>query len=54
MKVANDSFSQRSFHHFMVTRFPNHMWPSSCKFVLQKPAVFISVFYCPLNRYASL
>ena len=29
MKVANASFSQMPFHHFMVTRSPNHMWASS-------------------------
>jgi hypothetical protein len=28
--VANDSFSQRSFHHAIVTRSPHHMWVSSC------------------------
>src|SRR3982751_4843523 len=27
---ANDSFNQRSFHHFIVTRSPNHMCASSC------------------------
>src|SRR3954464_10500455 len=31
VQVAKDSFSQRSFHHFMVTRLPNHMWESSCR-----------------------
>ena len=29
MNVANASFSHRPFHHFMVTRSPNHMWASS-------------------------
>ena len=29
MKVANASLSQIPFHHFMVTRSPNHMWASS-------------------------
>ena len=29
MKVANASFNQRPFHHFIVTRSPNHMWASS-------------------------
>jgi len=29
MKVANASLSQMPFHHFMVTRSPNHMWASS-------------------------
>ena len=29
MKVANASLSQMPFHHFMVTRSPNHMWAIS-------------------------
>ncbi len=29
MKVANASFSQIPFHHFIVTRSPNHMWAIS-------------------------
>ena len=29
MKVAKASLSQMPFHHFMVTRSPNHMWASS-------------------------
>src|SRR3954452_14804767 len=29
--VANDSLSQRSSHHRMVTRSPNHMCANSCK-----------------------
>ncbi len=29
MKVAKASFSQIPFHHFMVTRSPNHMWAVS-------------------------
>ena len=29
MKVAKASFSQMPFHHFMVTRSPNHMWAIS-------------------------
>ena len=29
MNVAKASFSQMPFHHFMVTRSPNHMWASS-------------------------
>ena len=29
MKVAKASLSHRPFHHFMVTRSPNHMWASS-------------------------
>ena len=30
MNVANASFSQIPFHHFIVTRSPNHMWAISC------------------------
>ena len=30
MKVAKASLSQMPFHHFIVTRSPNHMWASSC------------------------
>ena len=29
MNVAKASFSQMPFHHFMVTRSPNHMWAIS-------------------------
>ena len=29
MNVANASFSQMPFHHFIVTRSPNHMWAIS-------------------------
>jgi len=29
MKVANASLSQIPFHHFIVTRSPNHMWAIS-------------------------
>ncbi len=29
MKVAKASLSQMPFHHFMVTRSPNHMWAIS-------------------------
>ena len=29
MKVAKASLSQIPFHHFMVTRSPNHMWAIS-------------------------
>src|SRR6187402_2278772 len=31
---AKDSLSHRSFHHFMVTRSPNHMCASSCNTVV--------------------
>src|SRR5207244_12476781 len=36
-KLANDSFSQRSVHHFIVTRSPHHMWVSSCAAVEKIP-----------------
>ena len=29
MNVAKASFSQMPFHHFIVTRSPNHMWAIS-------------------------
>ncbi len=37
MKSANDSFSHRSSHHFMVTRSPNHMWAISWRIVFARP-----------------
>ncbi len=40
---ANDSFSQRSFHHFMVTRSPNHMCASSCRIVTTRRSLTASV-----------
>ena len=33
MNVANASLSQMPFHHFMVTRSPNHMCAISCTIV---------------------
>src|SRR5438552_17892169 len=36
-KLANDSFSQRSVHHFIVTRSHHHMWVSSCDAVEKIP-----------------
>src|SRR5690554_491527 len=42
---ANDSFSQRSFHHFMVTRSPNHMWASSCRMVTTRRSLTASVTF---------
>lgn len=41
--MANDSFSQRSFHHSMVTRSPNHMWASSWRMVSARPSYAASV-----------
>jgi len=43
MKVANDSLSHRSVHHFIVTRSPNHMCASSCRFVIENLSFFASV-----------
>jgi len=40
---ANDSLSQRSFHHFMVTRSPNHMCASSCRIVTTRRSRTASV-----------
>ena len=31
IKVAKASLSQMPFHHFIVTRSPNHMWAISCE-----------------------
>ena len=42
---ANDSFSQRSFHHFMVTRSPNHMCASSCRIVTTRRSRTASVTF---------
>ena len=33
MYVAKLSFSQRSFHHRIVTRSPNHMCAISCRII---------------------
>ena len=33
MNSAKDSLSHRSFHHFIVTMSPNHMWASSWRMV---------------------
>ncbi len=43
MKSAKDSFSQRSSHHFMVTRSPNHMCAISCRMTLARPSYAASV-----------
>src|SRR6478735_6170425 len=40
---ANDSLSQRSFHHFIVTRSPNHMWASSWRMVTTRRSLTASV-----------
>ncbi|CAM5688386.1 hypothetical protein STENM223S_07662 [Streptomyces tendae] len=44
-KVANDSFSHRSFHHSMVTRSPNHMCASSCRIVAARTLYAASVTF---------
>lgn len=43
--VANDSLSQRSFHHSMVTRSPNHMWASSWRMVSARVSYAASVTF---------
>src|SRR5471030_45571 len=50
---ANDSFSHRSFHHFMVTRSPNHMCASSCRIVTTRRSRIASVTL-ELKMYASV
>ena len=40
---ANDSLSHRSFHHFIVTRLPNHMWASSWRIVSARRSMMASV-----------
>ena len=36
MKSANDSLSQVSCHHFIVTRSPNHMCAISCAITVDR------------------
>ena len=43
MNAANDSLSQRSCHHFIVTRSPNHMWASSWRIVIARRSRTASV-----------
>ncbi len=50
---ANDSFSQRSFHHFIVTRSPNHMWASSWRIVTTRRSFTASVTF-DRNTYVSV
>src|SRR6188768_3960828 len=40
---AKDSLSQRSFHHFIVTRSPNHMCASSCRIVTTRRSLMAAV-----------
>src|SRR5690606_32109834 len=42
---ANDSLSHRSFHHFIVTRSPNHLWASSCRIVTTRRSRMASVTF---------
>ena len=39
---AKDSLSQRSSHHLMVTRLPNHMCASSCSTVRARRSILAS------------
>jgi len=41
--VANPSFNQRSVHHFMVTRLPNHWWASSWAITSATPCTLSTV-----------
>ncbi len=50
---ANDSLSHRSFHHFMVTRSPNHMCASSCRIVTTRRSLTASVTL-DRNTYVSV
>src|SRR5690606_20104258 len=50
---ANDSLSHRSFHHFMVTRSPNHMCASSCRIVTTRRSLTASVTLLR-NTYVSV
>src|SRR5688572_31565922 len=50
---AKDSLSHRSFHHFMVTRSPNHMWASSCRIVTTRRSLMASVTF-DRNTYVSV
>ena len=40
---ANDSFSHRSSHHFIVTRSPNHMCAISCRITMARSSWSASV-----------
>src|SRR5215469_8579334 len=40
---ANDSFSHRSSHHFIVTRSPNHMCAISCRMTIARVSYLASV-----------
>src|SRR5215469_8358809 len=40
---ANDSFSHRSFHHFMVTRSPNHWCAISWSRIIARDSYIMSV-----------
>src|SRR5690554_5076735 len=50
---AKDSLSHKSFHHFMVTRSPNHMWASSWRIVTTRRSLIASVTF-ERNTYASV
>ena len=43
MYVAKLSLSQRSFHHLIVTRLPNHMWAISCRITSARVRRWFSV-----------
>src|ERR1700760_1979356 len=42
---ANDSFSHRSSHHFIVTRLPNHICAISCRITIARTSYMASVTF---------
>ena len=54
MNVANASFSQMPFHHFIVTRSPNHMCAISCTIVSAAPVISSSVTCVGIEQQARL
>ena len=54
MNVANASLSQMPFHHFMVTRSPNHMCAISCTIVSAAPDISSRVTCVGIEQQARL
>ena len=46
IKLAKLSLSQISFHHFIVTMFPNHWWASSCWTIMWKRILSQACIWC--------
>ena len=53
MYSANDSFSHMSFHHFMVTRSPNHMCAISCTMIRARVLRSASVAWLRKTRWSA-